>query len=292
MKKSLDLKAFITKYHIGEIAENYDFSSISSIKLGGIVKYYIRVNSVKGLKRLIKYLVINKINYYPIGCATNSYTRGFDGAVISLCIPKELKYDKYITLTSNYYANYLAKHFAKKGISTFLGLTMIPGLISGAIAGNASVMGIESTSNLRCIWVIKPNGRIKRISKKNIIFCYRSSNLNPKDIIIKAQYFVKRDKKALEAFNEIKRHRLQTQPIGPSLGSIFKNGHNYYAGSVIEKVGLKGFNYNGILISKEHANIWINRGGSIEDFIDLIYLVRLIVLIKFKILLIPEVKEF
>ena len=65
--------------------------------------------------------------------------------------------------------------------------------------------------------------------------------------------------------------RKQTQPGGASMGSMFKNPENYYAGYLIETAGLKGFQIGGARISEKHANFFVSEGeASAEDIRELI----------------------
>jgi UDP-N-acetylmuramate dehydrogenase len=61
-------------------------------------------------------------------------------------------------------------------------------------------------------------------------------------------------------------HRKQTQPVGASVGSMFKNPENYYAGYLIETAGLKGYRVGGAHISDKHANFFVNdENATAED---------------------------
>jgi UDP-N-acetylmuramate dehydrogenase len=57
-------------------------------------------------------------------------------------------------------------------------------------------------------------------------------------------------------------YRKQTQPPGASLGSIFKNPPDDYAGRLIEASGLKGYRIGGVEVSQKHANFFVNTGDS------------------------------
>jgi UDP-N-acetylmuramate dehydrogenase len=65
--------------------------------------------------------------------------------------------------------------------------------------------------------------------------------------------------------------RKQTQPGGASMGSMFKNPENYYAGYLIDTAGLKGFKVGGASISEKHANFFVNsEEATAEDIRTLI----------------------
>jgi UDP-N-acetylmuramate dehydrogenase len=57
-------------------------------------------------------------------------------------------------------------------------------------------------------------------------------------------------------------YRKSTQPPGASLGSIFKNPPDDFAGRLIEAAGLKGFTIGAAQVSPIHANFFINHAGA------------------------------
>ena len=71
--------------------------------------------------------------------------------------------------------------------------------------------------------------------------------------------------------DEFVAYRKNTQPTGASLGSIFKNPPNDYAGRLIEAAGLKGYQIGGVQISPVHANFFMsNQDGTAADYSALI----------------------
>jgi UDP-N-acetylmuramate dehydrogenase len=60
-------------------------------------------------------------------------------------------------------------------------------------------------------------------------------------------------------------HRKQTQPGGASVGSMFKNPENYYAGYLIEAAGLKGYRIGHAEISPKHANFFVSDGEATAE---------------------------
>ena len=71
---------------------------------------------------------------------------------------------------------------------------------------------------------------------------------------------------------ERRKKRMLTQPLEfPNAGSVFRNPKNAFAGELIEKSNLKGYNINGAEVSTKHANFIVNKGEAKgKDIISLI----------------------
>ena len=77
----------------------------------------------------------------------------------------------------------------------------------------------------------------------------------------------------------------------PSAGSTFKRPEGYYAGTLIEQTGLKGFAVGGAEISVKHAGFVVNTGGATaKDVLELIRQVQQRVFEKNGVRLFPEVR--
>ena len=62
-----------------------------------------------------------------------------------------------------------------------------------------------------------------------------------------------------------------------------------YAGELIEKIGLKGYNLNGAMVSEKHANFIVNKGNaSGKDIVKLIQKIKEEVKKEFNVDLILE----
>ena len=68
----------------------------------------------------------------------------------------------------------------------------------------------------------------------------------------------------------------KSQPLDmPSAGSAFKRPTGYYAGTLIDQCGLKGFQIGGARVSDKHAGFIVNQGGAtFQDVYSLIQEVR------------------
>ena len=86
--------------------------------------------------------------------------------------------------------------------------------------------------------------------------------------------------------------RRNKQPIDmPSAGSVFKRPEGNFAGTLIEKCGLKGKTIGGAQVSTKHAGFIINKGNAkCEDVLNLIDFIKEKVMKETGILLECEVR--
>ena len=74
---------------------------------------------------------------------------------------------------------------------------------------------------------------------------------------------------------ELQRNRMESQPLEPSAGCIFKNPPGDSAGRLIDECGLKGETVGGAEVSRVHANFIVNRGNaSATDVLELVRRIR------------------
>ncbi|MDD2909285.1 MAG: UDP-N-acetylmuramate dehydrogenase, partial [Candidatus Gracilibacteria bacterium] len=82
----------------------------------------------------------------------------------------------------------------------------------------------------------------------------------------------------------------KNQPKGFNCGSVFKNPTGFFAGKLIEDLGLKGTRIGGAEISSMHANFLVSDGtASHEDILELISFIKNIVFEKYGIKLEEEI---
>ena len=209
--------------------------------------------------------IINEDNYNNeliIGRATNSLVCGGNIGILD---------DKYnfIEIKNGYLrvgaktSNRALYNFAKKNnITGFEFLSKLPGSIGGSIKMNAGMKSYEISNNLVSI-----NSK----NKDKFDFGYRHSHID--EPIFYADFEIKKgfNVKLVEEFKNMRKN----QPKLPSLGSAFKNPLNDFAGRLIEKVGLKGYQIGGMAFSSIHANFLVNNdNGTFDEAIKLISLAK------------------
>ena len=157
-------------------------------------------------------------------------------------------------------------------------LGTIPGTLGGAIYGNAGIKDYSILDFIEYVEVIR-NHELIRLDKMEVTYSYRSSIFkNTSDIIVRAKLRVvdKDVNEMRESLRNLRMKRLESQPIEyKNAGSVFKNPKGYFAGELIDKCGLKGYNVKDAYVSDKHANFIINKGNATsEDVIKLIEIIK------------------
>ena len=157
----------------------------------------------------------------------------------------------------------------------FIGL---PGSIGWAIYGNAGCFWLDTENYFSSAHIYDmSSGKIDIFTNEDMHFDYRHSVLKsrPELFIVDAIFdlSVKRERYHSDVDNID--FRENKQPKGNSCGSFWKNpSREVSAGSLIERVGLKGYRHGGARWSELHANFLLCDGESCPPS-DLIELVRL-----------------
>ena len=91
---------------------------------------------------------------------------------------------------------------------------------------------------------------------------------------------------------ELKEQRNAKQPVDmPSAGSVFKRPEGYFAGTLIDQAGLKGYCVGGAMVSPKHAGFIVNNGdATCKDVIGLIRHIQKTIKEKDGVDLFPEIR--
>jgi len=292
-----------SKMHFnGSIRFSEPMSSHSSLKIGGPADIFFMPRDFSSLKGLLITLKREDIPYIPLGGGTNVLIKdeGINGAVISLKsldsieVLSEDDTSVHVNAQAGAPLRKLVAFAREAGLSGLEWLVGIPGLLGGAIFGNAGAFGSEMKDLIFSVWLMDSSGMLNRLLRDDIRFGYRSSSISLKDIIVSGELMLKKDRREdiasrMEHFMHEKRER---QPLAePSAGCVFKNPPGKTAGKLIDEAGCKGLSIGDIEVSRVHANFFINRGhGTASDFLRLMEEVSRRVKEGFGIILEPEIK--
>ena len=276
---------------------NEPLSKHTTLCIGGSADYFVEVATEDQLVSLLKFIKENSVKFFVIGGGSNILfsDEGFRGMVIKLsgdfC---KYEIDKNMVACGGAISlAYLAEQTAEQGLSGLEYLSCIPGTVGGAVFGNAGVKKCSVSDIVDKVEIIDYSGNKKILTKKDINFEYRKSNL--KDCIITKIFFVLKnaDKNdILETISQERKRRIISQPIGTkNAGCTFKNPESDSAGRIIDSLNLKNYSVGGIRISDVHANFFVNENnGSARDMIKLIEFVKDAVYKKYNIKLETEIK--
>jgi UDP-N-acetylmuramate dehydrogenase len=176
----------------------------------------------------------------------------------------------------------------------------VPGTVGGGVVNNAGAHASDVARSLVWTEVLDAQGREERLDPRQLDYRYRRSTLKTQVtarsemVVTSCGFRVDPDQPgaALSRLEKFRRHRIQTQPVKEaSAGSSFTNPEGDYAGSLIDRAGLKGHRIGGAQISSLHANFILNVGqASASDVVQLLLLSRRTVIERFGITLVPEVQ--
>lgn len=282
---------------IGSTRLNEPLSGHTTFRIGGKARAWVRANTIKDLKDILKLIKKNNLKFIIIGYGSNLLfdDNGFDGVVISLGRDfQDLKHNgRKIFSGAAVSLNKLISYACNFGLSGIDALAGIPGTVGGALAMNAGARESAIGDFAREVFVVDYNSNFFKISKEDIKFGYRNSNLS-KYIILGAWFDLnKKPRQEIKKnINDILKLKRDSQDLWNfSAGCIFKNPKNNFAGRLIERCGLKGRNIGRAFVSNKHANFIINKGGATsKDVLELISLIKREVKNKFNICLKPEIK--
>lgn len=174
----------------------------------------------------------------------------------------------------------LARQCIGKGLGGLEWAVGVPGTVGGAVVGNAGAHGSDMSESLVAATIWEPGKGTRTFAADELQFGYRDSLLKrdqghhkPRRVVLSAELRFKPEpaEKLRARADGFTARRKETQPGGASMGSMFKNPENFYAGYLIEAAGLKGFRCGAAYISEKHANFFVNEGdASAEDIRALI----------------------
>jgi len=170
----------------------------------------------------------------------------------------------------------------------------IPGSLGGAVYMNAGAYGGEMQQVLTEITALYEDG-IRHLTTDEAKLSYRHSTFSDDGgVVLGAKVRLSKDDPAAirGRMDELMARRKSTQPLEyPSAGSTFKRPQGNFAGTLIEKTGLKGLTVGGAQVSEKHAGFLINIGdATFADVTELIAQVQNKVYQATGVMLEPEVK--
>lgn len=272
----------------------------TTFRIGGPAKYFVIPETKEEIKAIIECCKNADMPYYILGNGSNLLVsdKGYEGVVIQI-----FKNMNQITLEGDMItaqAGAILSSVANKALEAeltgFEFAAGIPGTLGGACVMNAGAYGGEMKDVLVNVVVLTQDGEFLTIPKEELELGYRTSVIAKRNyIVLEATIkLTKGNKQAIkERMDELKVQRTTKQPLEyPSAGSTFKRPVGYFAGKLIQDVGLRGFQVGGAQVSEKHCGFVINKDqATAEDVAELMRQVSLKVKEQFGVELEAEVKR-
>ncbi len=291
------------KKYAEKIRRDVPLSTYSRALCGGPAKELLIADSTEALTDMARYYHSKNANFRVFGGLTNILfsDAGFDGVAIlnradDICIEKTPGGAR-VTAASGTPLIAVVKACAEAGLEGYEWAYGIPGTFGGAIYGNAGAFGSETAAVIASVKFLLNNHEMIALEKDALGFSYRSSKFKRQELrgtILSATFSLRNGDPCSvnEKMEEIIAKRRTVHPEGKgSLGSVFRNPPNEYAGKLITDCGLRGKRIGHAFISENHGNTIITEPGvASADYLALVHLAQNEVKTRFGIDLVPEIE--
>lgn len=270
----------------------------TSFKIGGPADILVQPQDADGLSQALAAARDYEVPVTILGNGSNVLVRdkGIRGLVIQLgnALKSFRQNGERLYFGAGYSLALASRKAWECGLSGLEFAVGIPGSIGGAVYMNAGAYNGEMKCVVESVRVMDMNGNTAELTAEDLQFGYRKTSLQQSGYIItevclKMQSGNKADIKAM--MDDFSSRRISKQPLElPSAGSMFKRPPGYFAGTLIEQAGLKGYTVGGAQVSTKHAGFVVNCGNATAaDVLQLIADVRRIIMEKAGVELHPEV---
>ncbi len=271
----------------------YDLAKHSSIGCGGQAVAFFP-HSVEEITALISRLQADKVSYTIIGNLSNVLPADtVKSVLVGTKKLTEYSIGAPTFVQAGVTSGKLLAQVKAQGFSGVEFLSGIPCTMGGALFMNAGAGGKCISESVESVLVLR-EGKQVVLSLEECGYAYKHSIfMENSDVILGG--WLRLEKSSVERIEEIERYYIERRkhlPKGRSMGCVFKNPQDGFAGDLIERSGLKGFRVGGAKISEEHANFIINdRRATAEDILALIAIVKNAVYRQYGVYLEEEIRR-
>lgn len=242
----------------------------TSFHIGGPAELMAQPQSEAELQSLLLKAAEAAVPVTLVGNGSNLLVRdkGIRGLVIKLgSMLRDINVSgNVLTFGSGVSLAQASKKAAELGLSGMEFAVGIPGSIGGAVYMNAGAYDGEMSKVVKSVRVMDAAGKVSELSAGELDFGYRHSALQGSSKIVTSVTveLAAGDKQAIaEKMADFSNRRITKQPLElPSAGSMFKRPPGYFAGTLIDQTGLKGYTVGGAQVSTKHAGFVVNIGGA------------------------------
>lgn len=251
----------------------------TTFRIGGEADCFVEIENVEQLIQVKRYLQMIDLPCLVLGNGSNLLVsdRGYGGVVLhvgSRMQQIQVQGDRMVVQAGASMAQ-VAKTACEHGLTGMEFASGIPGTMGGGVIMNAGAYGGEISQVVTQVKVVDRDGNMLELDNATMEFGYRTSAIKhqPFTVVEVTLQLTPGDREAIRGrMEELAVRRREKQPLEyPSAGSTFKRPEGCYAGELIMKSGLRGYQIGGARVSDKHCGFIINTGkATCEDVRDLI----------------------
>jgi UDP-N-acetylmuramate dehydrogenase len=286
------------------IEQNVPLAPLTSLHIGGASRFFAVARSLDDLREALLFAQSEQIPFAVLGGGTNLLVSdsGFDGIVISLKLcGVEVSGDRVRAEAGVNFTD-LIRRTAGWGLSGLESLAGIPGLVGGAVRGNAGAYGSSIGEVTESVVALDIESlELVALPREACAFAYRSSRFKTEGRLIVISALLQLASGDAEEIGSrieatIARREAKNLQCEKSVGSFFMNPvvtdpelirrfeaeqgvtcreHRIPAGWLIDQAGLRNTRVGAAMVSAQHANYLINTGNATAaEMIELAQLVK------------------
>ncbi|MBQ5765381.1 MAG: UDP-N-acetylmuramate dehydrogenase [Clostridia bacterium] len=252
--------------------ENEPMASHTTFKIGGPADIFVQPATEEMVSKVVAFCNEKEYPIHILGNGSNLLVSdlGVEGVVIHISgglSDASLGDTNEIVCGSGMKLSMLCSFALENSLTGLEFAWGIPGLVGGAVYMNAGAYDSEISNVITECRCVTRDGRFETLTADKLKLGYRTSIFKEKKnrVITSAKFRlnlgVKEDIRA--RMDELMARRKSKQPLEfPSAGSTFKRPTGNFAGTLIERCGLKGFTIGGAAVSEKHAGFVVNMGGA------------------------------
>jgi len=262
------------------LVEDAPLALHTTLRVGGPADVLVTVDDEAALVRTVRTGVAHAVPLLVLGRGSNLLVRddGWPGIVVRLGTGlRGIMIDgTTVRCGGAEPMPSVAVRTAQSGLTGFAWGAAVPGTMGGGVRMNAGAHGADMADALVSARVLDPQvGHVEEWDPQRLALSYRHSAL-PVDAIVTSvtlQLDAADPATVLAEIDDIRTWRREHQPLNrPSCGSVFTNPPGESAGSLIDRLGLKGTRIGGAEVSTTHANFIVTSPGAraedVEQLID------------------------
>jgi len=289
------IKGFVRSENI-HILES--MAAHTTFRVGGPVDCMVEMENTEQIAEVQKYLNAVEIPYTVLGNGSNVLVsdQGYRGVVLQ--VGRQMNQIRVegnkVIAQAGALLSQVAKVALEHSLTGMEFASGIPGTVGGGVVMNAGAYGGEMKQIVSLVTVVNPQGEILELENETMEFGYRQSVLRHQKFVVTEVSFELKpgNKEEIKAvMDDLAAKRREKQPLEfPSAGSTFKRPEGYFAGELIMKAGLRGYQVGGARVSDKHCGFVINAGNATAtDIANLIHEIQAKVKEMFHVDLEPEV---